>query len=184
MSPVDQIMPPWIVLVDCRACGHIWKSRQYKGNALLGEWLFLIALRHSTKLTSAGHVTSRHVEVRHFKRVCATACKVFFDVVRAHIRSPLPVLVPGGHWEREVHPSAAGHIRAIKGSDGVSPVGARQDQPHNESCARCWVRKHLRTSAVPCSVPGRKILCCRVMLRHRAAWQRDGRVPRGVLWQF
>jgi hypothetical protein len=87
-------------------------------------------------------------------------------------------------WEREVHPSAAGHIRAIKGSDGVSPVSARQDQPHNESCARCWVRKHLRTSAVPCSVPGRKILCCRVMLRHRAAWQRDGRVPRGVLWQF
>ena len=56
--PVDQIMPPWIVLVDCRACGHIWKSRQYKGNALLGEWLFLIALRHSTKLTSAGHVTA------------------------------------------------------------------------------------------------------------------------------
>ena len=95
-----------------------------------------------------------------------------------------PVLVPGGHWEREVHPSAAGHIRAIKGSEGVSPVGARQDQPHNESWARCWVRKHLRTSAVPCSVPGRKILCCRVMLRHRAAWQRDGRVPRGVLWQF
>ena len=48
----------------------------------------------------------------------------------------------------EVGRSAAGHIRAIKGSDGVSPVGARQDQPHNESCARCWVRKHLRTSAV------------------------------------
>ena len=84
----------------------------------------------------------------------------------------------------EVGRSAAGHIRAIKGSDGVSPVGARQDQPHNESCARCWVRKHLRTSAVPCSVPGRKILWCRVILRHRAAWQRDGRVPRVVLWQF
>jgi hypothetical protein len=30
----DQIMPPWIVLVNCRASGHIWKSRQYKGNAL------------------------------------------------------------------------------------------------------------------------------------------------------
>jgi hypothetical protein len=27
-------MPPWIVLVDCRASGHIWKSRQYIGNAL------------------------------------------------------------------------------------------------------------------------------------------------------
>ena len=27
-------MPSWIVLVDCRASGHIWKSRQYKGNAL------------------------------------------------------------------------------------------------------------------------------------------------------
>ena len=86
--------------------------------------------------------------------------------------------------QSEVGRSAAGHIRAIKGSDGVSPVGARQDQPHNESCARCWVRKHLRTSAVPCSVPGRKILWCRVILRHRAAWQRDGRVPRVVLWQF
>jgi hypothetical protein len=24
------------VLVDCRASGHIWKSRQYKGNALGG----------------------------------------------------------------------------------------------------------------------------------------------------
>ena len=47
LSPVDQIMPPWMVLVHCRACGHIWKSRQYKGNTLLEEWLFLIALRHS-----------------------------------------------------------------------------------------------------------------------------------------
>ena len=35
-----------------------------------------------------------------------------------------------------------------------------------------------------CSVPGRKILCCRVILRHRAVWQRDDRVPRVVLWQF
>ena len=82
-----------MVLVDCRACGHIWKSRQYKGNALLGEWLFLIALRHSTKLTSAGHVTSRHVEVRHFKRVCATACKVFCDVVRAREKVWAPFLL-------------------------------------------------------------------------------------------
>jgi hypothetical protein len=49
---------------------------------------------------------------------------------------PIFVRVLGGHWEREVHPSAAGHIRAIKGSEGVSPVGARQDQPHNESWAR------------------------------------------------
>jgi len=65
-----------------------------------------------------------------FQRVCA---KVFCYVVRSHT---VPVLVPGGHWEREVHPSAAGHIRAIKGSEGVSPVGARQDQPHNESWAR------------------------------------------------
>ena len=171
-------MPPWIVLVDCRACGHIWKSRQYKGNALLGEWLFLIALRHSTKLTSAGHVTATYSVVATWRYGFGISKSLCCDVVRAHIRSPLPVLVPGGHWEREVHPSAAGHIRAIKGSDGVSPVSARQDQPHNESCARCWVRKHLRTSAVPCSVPGRKILCCRVMLRHRAARQRDGPVPR------
>ena len=37
-------------------------------------------------------------------------------------------------------------------------------------------------SAVQCA--WREILCCRVILRHRAAWQRDGRVPRGVLWQF
>ena len=69
------------------------------------------------------------------------------------------------------------HHLFIKGSDCVSPVGARQDQPHNESCARCWVRKHLRTSAVPCSVSGRKILCCRVILRHRTVWQRDGPCP-------
>ena len=34
LSPADQIMPPWVVLVDCRGSGHIWKSRQYKGNAL------------------------------------------------------------------------------------------------------------------------------------------------------
>jgi len=41
----------------------------------------------------------------------------------------------------EVRPSAAGHI---KGSDAVSPVGARQEQLHNESCARCGVRKKHR----------------------------------------
>ena len=34
LSPADQIMPQWIVLVDCRASGHIWKSRQYIWNAL------------------------------------------------------------------------------------------------------------------------------------------------------
>ena len=33
-------------------------------------------------------------------------------------------------------------------------------------------------SAVQCA--WREILCCRVILRHRAAWQRDGRVPRVV----
>jgi hypothetical protein len=171
------------VLVDCRACVHIWKSRQNKGNALMGEWLFLIALRHSTKLTSAAHVTATWrygFAVSKFISKSLCCRKVLFcDVVRAHIR-------PRSQWSagRSLGGSAAGHIRAIKDSEGVSPVGARQDQPHNESCTRCWVRKHLRTSAVPCSVPGRKILYCRVMLRHRTAWQRDGRVPRGVLWQF
>ena len=48
LSTVDQTMPPWIVLLNCRACEHTWKCRQYKGNALLGDWLFLIPLpRHS-----------------------------------------------------------------------------------------------------------------------------------------
>ena len=44
----------------------------------------------------------------------------------------------------EVSPSAAGHSSTIKGSDDVSPAGARQAQPHNsnnEACARCGVRE-------------------------------------------
>ena len=113
LSPVDQIMPTWIVLVDCRACVHIWKSRQNKGNALMGEWLFLIALRHSTKLTSAAHVTATWrygFAVSKFISKSLCCRKVLFcDVVRAHIRP---------------------RSRSIQGSEGVSLVGARQDQPH------------------------------------------------------
>jgi hypothetical protein len=53
----------------------------------------------------------------------------------------------------EVRPSAAGHI---KGSDAVSPVGARQEQLHNESCARCGVRKK---TPISCAFPAPPRTC-------------------------
>ena len=76
LSPADQIMPPWIVLVDCRASGHIWKSRQYKGNAL-GVL--------STSLPRSRHVVATwrySFECVHLKEFVLS--KVFFlDGVRA-----------------------------------------------------------------------------------------------------
>ena len=101
--------------------------------------------RHCHVVASIQYATWRYGS---FQRVCAV--QGFF--------LGWDSCAPG--WE--VNPSAAGHIRAIKGSDGVSPVGARQDQPHNESCARCWVRKHLRTSAVRAVCQGVK--SCAVVL--------------------
>ena len=72
LSPADQIMPPWIVLVDCRASGHIWKSRQYKGNAL-GVL--------STSLPRSRHVVATW---RYSFAVISKSCaKGFFGWVRA-----------------------------------------------------------------------------------------------------
>ena len=70
----------------------------------------------------------------------------------AMIDSRAPRLWPALQcWE--VRPSAAGHI---KGNDTVSPVGASQEQLHNESCARCGVRKKTPLS---CAFPAPPRTC-------------------------
>ena len=80
-------MPPWIVLVDCRASGHIWKSRQYKGNAL-GVL--------STSLPRSRHVVATwrySFECVHLKEFVLS--KVFFlDGVRASSAAWQAVVTP------------------------------------------------------------------------------------------
>ena len=66
---------------------------------------------------------SRHVEVYgfavHFKEFVLSKERRFRKVLFVMWFVPIFVRVLGGHWEREVHPSAAGHIRAIKGRDEI-----------------------------------------------------------------
>ncbi len=101
-----------------------------------------------------------------FAQVCALVLSFFFFVMSkfagwrwgcAESGCSGPALdsraprLPLQCWE--VRPSAAGHI---KGSDAASPVGARQEQLHNESCARCGVRKK---TPISCAFPAPPRTC-------------------------